>query len=410
MAGRPTFVIVGAGLAGGTAAATLREAGFDGRVVLIGDEPDLPYERPPLSKRYLRGEQPRQDLFVRPDEWWDANDVETMLGRRVRHLSAGDRSVTLEDGTEVAFDRALVATGVRNRRLDVPGADLEGIHQLRRTADADRIRQAALEADKAVIVGMGFIGAEVAASLRQMGLEVTVVEIFETALYRVLGPMLGRVVEAMHRNHGVDMRFSETVERFEGHGRVERVITQGGRAIDCDLVVLGLGTEPEMGVVTGDVAGGGVGLRAGPTLETDLPGVFAAGDVATHDHPIFGPVRVEHFDNAIKMGEHAAHAMLGSTAAFDDPHWFWSDQFEHEIQMGGVVVTKDMVVRGSLEDASFCAFFLDEGGVLRASVSVDWPRDVRRSLALIRHQVVCDPADLADAGKDLRTLAPEEAT
>ena len=285
MEGRPTFVIVGAGLAGGTAAATLREAGFDGRVVLIGDEPDLPYERPPLSKRYLRGEQPRQDLFVRPDEWWDANDVETMLGSRVRHLSAGERSVTLEDGTEVAFDRALVATGVRNRRLDVPGADLEGVHQLRRTADADRIRQAALDADKAVVVGMGFIGAEVAASLRQMGLEVTVVEIFETALYRVLGPTLGRVVEAMHRDHGVEMRFSETVERFDGDGRVERVVTQGGRAIDCDLVVLGLGTEPEMGAVTGEVAGDGVGLRAGPTLETDLPGVFAAGDVATHDHP-----------------------------------------------------------------------------------------------------------------------------
>ena len=227
MAGRPTFVIVGAGLAGGTAAATLREAGFDGRVVLIGDEPDLPYERPPLSKRYLRGEQPRQDLFVRPVEWWDANDVETMLGRRVRHLSAGPIGPSR---SRTASEVALRSRAGRDRRAEPPARRAGRRPRRGPPAAADGRRRpdpaAALEADKAVIVGMGFIGAEVAASLRQMGLEVTVVEIFETALYRVLGPMLGRVVEAMHRDHGVEMRFSETVERFEGDGRVERVITQ----------------------------------------------------------------------------------------------------------------------------------------------------------------------------------------
>jgi 3-phenylpropionate/trans-cinnamate dioxygenase ferredoxin reductase subunit len=404
---RPTFVVVGGAMAGGTAAATLRDAGFDGRLVVIGDEPDLPYERPPLSKRYLRGEQRREDLVVRPTDWWDDHDVEMRLGRRVRHLSGTDRTVTLEDGEDLRFDRALVATGVRNRRIDVPGADLEGIHQLRRVGDADRLRAAARDAEKAVIVGMGFIGAEVAASLRQLGLEVTVVETFETPLFRVLGPQLGRVVEAIHRDHGVEMRFSEEVERFEGDGRVERVVTRGA-SIECDLVVVGVGTDPTPEIVDGGAAERG-GLRAGPGLETDLPGVFAAGDVVIHEHPVFGPIRVEHFDNALKMGEHAAHAMLGSTRAFDDPHWFWSDQYEHEIQMGGVFVTEDMIVRGSIEDRSFCAFFRDEVGVLRAAVSLDWPRDVRRSLPLIRHQVVCGSADLADAGVDLRTLLPEEA-
>ncbi|HTG46231.1 MAG TPA: FAD-dependent oxidoreductase [Actinomycetota bacterium] len=403
MAGRPTFAIVGAGLAGGTAAATLREEGFDGRIVLLGEDPELPYERPPLSKRYLRGEQPREELEIRPLAWWNEHDVELRLGRRVRGLDAG--GLELDDGERIAFDRALLATGVRNRHLDVPGADLEGIHQLRRIEDADRLRAHALTSRSAVIVGMGFIGAEVAASLRQLGLDVTVVEIEGTALERILGPELGRVVEAIHRDHGVDLRFGRRVARFEGDGRVERVVTDDGAAIDCDLAVVGIGTDAS----TGLASGGGRGLPVGPTLESAMPGVYAAGDVALHDHPVFGPVRVEHFDNALKMGEHAARAMLGSAEPFDDPHWFWSDQFEHEIQMGGVTVTDDMTVRGSLEERAFCAFFRDPDGVLVSAVSLDLPREVRRAMPLIRARVVCDPADLSDAGIDLRRLVHEEA-
>ena len=406
---RPTVVIVGASLTGGTAAATLREAGFDGRLVLIGDEPDLPYERPPLSKAYLRGEKRREDLFVRPAAWWEANAVETRVGQRAQLLDLRERTVTLADGERIGFDRALVATGVRNRRPDVPGAALEGVHQLRRIADADAISRAATGATKAVIVGMGFIGAEVAASLRQLGLDVTVIEIFETALFRILGAEIGRVVEAIHRDHGVEMLFSESVERFEGDGRLERIVTRGGRAIECDVAIVGVGTEPNADLMRREGVGADGGILVGPALETGFPGVFAAGDVATHDHPVFGPVRVEHFDNAIKMGEHAARAMLGSTEPFEDPHWFWSDQYEHNIQMAGVALTGDMVVRGSLEDRSFCAFFRDRTGVLRAAVSVDKPRDVRRCLKLIRRQVVCDPAALADPGVDLRKLLPEEA-
>ena len=408
MARPPTFVIVGASLAGGTAAATLREAGFDGRLVLIGDESDLPYERPPLSKWYLRGERPREDLSIRPADWWEANEVEVRIGQRAQLLDPREKTVMLADGQRIAFDRALVATGVRNRRLEVPGIELEGVHQLRRVADADAIRRGAAGATTAVIVGMGFIGAEVAASLRQIGLNVTIVEIFQTALYRVLGAEIGRVLEAIHRDHGVEMLFGESVERFEGDGRLERVVTRGGRTVDCDLAVVGVGTEPNADVMRQAAVGSGVGIHVGPALATSFPGVFAAGDVATHDHPVFGPVRVEHFDNAIKMGQHAAHAMLGSTEPFEDPHWFWSDQYEHEIQMAGVALTEDMVVRGSLEERSFCAFFRDRMGVLRAAVSIDRPRDVRRCLKLIQKQVVCDPASLADPDVDLRKLLPEE--
>jgi 3-phenylpropionate/trans-cinnamate dioxygenase ferredoxin reductase subunit len=251
---------------------------------------------------------------------------------------------------------------------------------------------------------MGFIGAEVTASLRTLGLEVTVVEVFETALRKVLGLQIGRVLASIHRDHGVTLRFGDTVERFDGSGRVERVITAGGAVIGCDLVIVGVGTAPATELVGALPIADDGGVEVDETLATSAPGVFAAGDVASHAHPVFGRVRVEHFDNAIKMGEHAARAMLGSPAPFDDPHWFWSDQYDHQIQMGGVAAVGEMVVRGSIEDRSFCAFFLDESGALRASVSLDRPRDVRRSLALIRARSRPAPSALADPDVDLRTL------
>jgi 3-phenylpropionate/trans-cinnamate dioxygenase ferredoxin reductase subunit len=402
--GARTFVVVGASLAGGTAAATLREEGFDGRLVLIGDEPSLPYERPGLSKEYLRGTVSRDQLLVRPAEWWEAHGVEARLGARAQTLDPRERTVTLADGQRIAFDRALVATGVRNRAFDVPGGHLAGIFQLRTVGDADAIHRAATGAERAVVVGMGFVGAEVAASLHQMGLAVTVVELFETPLYRVFGPRLGRVLEEIPRDHGVELVFRDTVERFEGASSVERVRTRGGLAIDADLVVVGVGTQPNAEILHAEAIAANGGVRTGPTLETPFAGVFAAGDVASHDHPVFGTVRVEHFDNAIKSGEHAARAMLGATAVYDDPHWFWSDQWDHQIQMAGVSTTGEMVVRGSLEARSFAAFFLDERRVLRACVSVDWKRDCRRALPLIRGAVRVDPRALADPDVDLRAL------
>ncbi|MEP6758890.1 MAG: FAD-dependent oxidoreductase [Actinomycetota bacterium] len=399
-----TFVIVGASLAGGTAAATLREEGFDGRLVLIGDESILPYERPALSKEYLRGTRSRDELLVRPADWWETHGVEARLDVRAQVLDPRARTVTLSDGERISFDRALVATGVRNRAFDVPGADLPGVFQLRTVGDADAIRRAAGQAQRAVVVGMGFIGAEVAASLRGLGLAVTIVELFETALYRILGGRLGRVLEGVHRDHGVELIFRDTVERFEGSAAVERVRTRGGRSIDADLVVVGVGTEPNAEVMHGDAIAANGGIQTGPSLETAFPGLFAAGDVASHEHPVFGAVRVEHFDNALKSGEHAARAMLGASDSYDDPHWFWSDQWEHQIQMAGVATTGEMVVRGSLEARSFAAFFLDERQILRACVSVDWERDCRRALPLIRRAVRAPAEALADPDVDLRSL------
>jgi 3-phenylpropionate/trans-cinnamate dioxygenase ferredoxin reductase subunit len=275
---------------------------------------------------------------------------------------------------------------------------------LREVGDAERIREAARAGGRAVLVGMGFVGAEVAASLRHLGMDVTVVEVFETSLYRVLGAELGRTVEALHRDHGVEMIFEDTVSRVEGSGRAERVVTTKGRSIECSFVVVGIGAFPEVSVM-GDV---GVavdgGLEVDARLQTEVPGVYAAGDVASHDHPVFGRLRVEHFDNALKMGEAAAHNVLGRDRVFDDPHWFWSDQYDVNIQMVGYAPTWDrMVIRGSIAERRYCAFMLQEGR-LRAALSVDWPRDVRRSLELIRSQVPIEERLLADPEVDPRSL------
>jgi 3-phenylpropionate/trans-cinnamate dioxygenase ferredoxin reductase component len=405
-----SIVIVGGSLAGATAAGVLRDEGYEGRLSLIGAEEEAPYERPPLSKEFLRGEQAFEDALVRPASWYAEHDVDARFGTRAVQIDVRPREVVLAGGERLPFDRLLVGTGGRNRRLEVPGAGLPGVFDLRYHRDAVQIRDAATEGARIVCVGMGFIGAEVAASLRTIGRDVMVVEIFETTLYRILGPEIGRVIEGIHRDHGVTMHFSDSVERFEGDGRLERIITDSGRGIDADVAVIGVGTEPAVEIMAGTGLDQGGGIPVGPGLETVVPGVFAIGDVARHDHPVFGSIRVEHYDNALKMGEHAAHAMLGADEVFDDPHWFWSDQYDSKIEMAGYAPTWDrMVVRGSLEERSFCAFLLDDGGVVRSTVSLDWKRDVRRSFGLIKAQVAPDPEALADPDVDLRTLVPKEA-
>ncbi|MEP7059670.1 MAG: FAD-dependent oxidoreductase [Actinomycetota bacterium] len=404
-ADRRTFVIVGASLAGASAAATLRDEGFDGRLVLIGDETEAPYERPGLSKRYLRGETSADELTIRSPAWFEEQRIERRFGRRVNSVRGPGHALELEDGEALPYDVALIATGGRNKPLDVPGSDLEGVFQLRTIADADLIRAAAAGTDHAVVIGMGFIGAEVAASLRQMGLAVTVLEAFPGPLHRVLGLDIGAAVRSLHEEHGVHMRFNDAVARFEGKGSLSRVVTTSGHAVQTRLAVVGVGTTPNAELMGGFGIAGNGGIAVGPTLETGYPDLFAAGDVATHDHPLFGPIRVEHFDNAIKMAQSAARNMLGAGAVFNDPHWFWSDQYETEIQMAGFAPEwSRMVVRGSLPDRTFCAFQLDADGVVIGVVSMNWPRDVRRSFGLITKQAAPSPQTLEDPDVDIREL------
>jgi 3-phenylpropionate/trans-cinnamate dioxygenase ferredoxin reductase subunit len=401
-----TFVIVGAGLAGGGAAATLREEGFDGRMVLIGAEPQPPYERPPLSKEYLRSESPfEQALFQAPD-FYGENDIETRFGVRVTRVDATQKVMELDDGESVSYDALLVATGARNRRIPIPGLDLEGIYDLRTVADCDRIRAEISPGRKAVVVGMGFIGSEVAASLRHSGVEVAVVDRNTVPLRRVLGEEVGRVVEGIHRDHGTELIFEDEVAEFEGTGGVERVTTQGGHRIECDFVVVGLGVEP----VTEIFAGTGVqidnGVLADEYCRTSVEGIYAAGDIANHYHPVFRRhIRVEHWQNALKQGPAAARNMMGKNEPYAEIPWFWSDQYEHNIQYAGFHTEWDeLVVRGTTEERNFVAFYRKDGLML-AAVAVNRGRDLRRSIPLIKNQVEISASKLSDPDVDLRTLA-----
>lgn len=401
-----TFAVVGASLAGGTAAAVLRTEGFDGRVVLVGEEPHPPYERPPLSKEYLRAEVPFERSLVRPRGFWEENGIETRFGVRAVRIDTGARVVSLSDGDRVHYDAVLVATGGRNRRPPIPGLDLEGVHGLRTLDDADRLRAAIAPGRKAVVVGMGFIGCEVAASLRQSGIQVTAIEPLPVPLHRAVGEEVGRVVEAIHRDQGVELLLGEGVAAFEGDGRVEAVRTTGGRVVGCDLAVVGLGIEPATGVVTGTPVEVGDGIVVDVLCRTNIPGVFAAGDVAYHHHPVPGRhLRVEHWQNALKQGQAAALSMLGKGAPYDEVHWFWSDQYGHTLQYAGFHDGWDeIVVRGSLEERSFLAFYL-KGGLVVAAAALDRGRELRRSIALVKARAAVEPEKLRDPEVDVRALA-----
>lgn len=400
-----TIVIIGANLAGGSAAATLREEGFDGNVILVGAEPEPPYERPPLSKEYLRGEMTFEKALVRPRAFYDENRIEALFGVRATGIDSAARVVDLEGGRRLRFGKVLIATGGRNRRPPIPGLDLEGVHDLRTLADANAIRAEIAAGRRAVVVGMGFIGSEVAASLRQCGVEVVAIEPSATPLFRVLGGEVGQVLGAVHRDRGVETVFEDSVAAFEGTTRVERIVTKRGRRIDCDFAVVGVGIDP----VTDLGATAGVRLENGIVVDeycrTNRDGVYAAGDVANHFHPIFGRhIRVEHWQHALKQGAAAARSMLGRREPYDEIHWFWSDQYDANLQYAGFHTTWDqLVIRGSLGERRFVGFYLRDGRV-DAVLAFNRGTDVRRAIPLIKSRLQVDPARLRDETVDLRTL------
>ena len=401
------FVIVGANLAGGTAAIALREEGFNGEIVLIGAETQPPFERPPLSKEYLQGTKPFEDALLKPVSYYAEHNIRTIFGIRATRVDPQKQVVELEDGDQVPYHKVLIATGVRNRPLRVPGTGLEGIYDLRTLADADRIIAESRSGRRAVLVGMGFIGCEVAASLRSRGVEVTVVEFFKTPLFRVLGEQVGRVFEAMHREQGVQMLFEESVAAFEGTRRVRHVVTSNNRRIECDFVVVGVGVEP----VTDILVGSGVKVENGIVVDqycqTNVEGIYAAGDVANHFHPIIGRlIRVEHWQNAIHQGQAAARSMLGKLEPYEDVHWFWSDQYNYNVQYAGFHSDWDeLVIRGDLGQRTCVVFYMQEQRIA-AAVAINRGRDVQRVMRLIKAQVRVDAAKLRDENIDLRSLMP----
>ena len=400
-----TFVIVGASLAGGTAAVTLRQEGFDGRIVLVGAEPCPPYERPPLSKQYLRMQVPFENMLVRPADFYEHHGIETLYGVRATRVEPRERTVLLDTGRRLRYDKLLISTGVRNRRPPIPGLDLAGVFDLRSVTDAEALRAQIVAGKKAVVIGMGFIGCEVAASLRQMGLDVVSIESAPTPLHRVLGGDIGRVMAALHRDHGVDTIFNDLVLRFEGKGQVERVITKHGRRIDCDFAVVGVGVEPVVDFVAGSGIQTDNGILVDEYCRSTVEDVYAAGDVANHLHPVFGKrMRVEHWQNAMQQGAAAARSMLGKGRPYDAVHWFWSDQYDANLQYAGFHQDWDrMVVRGSLDERRFVAFYLKQSRI-EAVVALNRGKDLRRAMPLIAARTVVDPTTLGDESVDLRTL------
>jgi 3-phenylpropionate/trans-cinnamate dioxygenase ferredoxin reductase subunit len=404
------IVIIGSGLAGGNAAATLREEGFRGPVVLISKEPGVPFGRPPLSKTYLRSEEDLDGWYVRPAGWYADHDVELRSGPAVAAVDPAAHTVTLDSGEELGYAKILIATGGRNRRLRIPGAGLPGLHYLRTKAECDAIKQEAVPGRRAVIVGMGFIGCEVAASLTQLGVQVTAVFPGRAPLEKVLGGQVGDLIGGIHRAKGVELRPGDQVTAFEGTERVEAFVTADGDRFPCDFAVAGVGIEP-------DVPDAGVaqqnGILTDEFCRASAPDVYAAGDVANQLHPLFGRVRVEHYNNAEKHGRAAARSMLGSTAPYDYLHTFWSDQYEHKIEyVGHVTSWDDFVVRGSVEEARLIGFYL-VAGVVRAAVGLNRGGDPELDLdgemaacaRLVSARARPAPAALADDRTDLWSLS-----
>jgi 3-phenylpropionate/trans-cinnamate dioxygenase ferredoxin reductase subunit len=313
--------------------------------------------------------------------------------------------VELEDHRQVPFDALLIATGGRNRRVSIPGGELEGIYGLRTVEDADRIRQEIVAGRRVVVVGMGFIGSEVAASLRQKGLDVVAIDPSKTPLFRVLGEAVGRTLADLHRAHGVRTIFEDTVATFEGTQRVTHVITKGGLRLKCDFVVVGIGIEPAVQFIDGSGIQVDNGVVVDEYCQTNVSGVYAAGDVANHYHPIFKRrIRVEHWQNAIKQGAAAARNMLGKRVAYDEIHWFWSDQYDANLQYAGFHTKwAQLVVRGALDSGSYLACYLNDGRI-DAAVGLNRAKDVRRVMPLIKSRRVVDLEQLRDEGVDLRSL------
>jgi NADPH-dependent 2,4-dienoyl-CoA reductase/sulfur reductase-like enzyme len=390
-----TLVIVGASLAGAKAAQTLREEGFDGSVVLIGEETERPYERPPLSKGYLLGNDERDSVFVHPPDWYREHDVDLKLGTRATAIDRAASQVRLADGEPVGYDRLLLTTGASPRRLPVPGADLDGVLYLRRLDDSDVLRELLGKRGQLVIAGAGWIGLETAAAARQLGCDVTVVEPAPGPLYQSVGPELGAVFERLHRSHGVTFRFGEGVSELRGSGTVREVLTSAGEQLPADAVIVGIGAAPnaEIGADAGLETGNGI--RVDGSLRSSDPNIFAAGDAANFYSPLLRrSLRVEHWANALAGGPAAARAMLGQQVSYDWVPYFYSDQYELGMEAAGVPEPghyDQVVYRGDKDALEFIAFWLRDAAVV-AGMNVNvW--DVNDDIqALIR---ACAPVDVA---------------
>jgi len=401
-----TFVIVGASLAGATAAETLRSEGFDGRVVLIGEEAQRPYERPLLSKEYLRGEKPAAKLFVHDEGFYTDHDIELMTGTLVESVDPVAHHVSLAGGDVMSYSKLLLSTGAVPRVLPIPGADLPGVRYLRQQGDSDTLRSEIPSASRVVIIGAGWIGSEIAASARQLGAQVSIVAPEAVPLERVLGVEVGGVYRDLHREHGVDLHLSTQVAEIVGTGTAQGVRTADGLVIEGDLVVVGVGAAPRDELARAAGLGVENGIVVDELLRTSAPDIFAAGDVASTWNARYNRrVRMEHWANALNQGQTAARNMLGQDTPYTKLPYFYSDQYDLGMEYHGYAAEWDRVVlRGDPAGREFLAFWLKDGHVLAGLNANIWDQgdDIK---ALVSRDATVDPARLADPAVPLTDLS-----
>ena len=403
------FLLIGGGLASVQCAAELRKRGAKGDVMLVGREPEVPYERPPLSKEYMRGEAERSDAYVNPASWYEENDVELLTGTNVMSLDAENRVAKLQGGDEVKFDKALIATGANVNILRIEGAENEGIHYLRAFGNAEAIREDAANAENVVLIGGSYIGSEVAASLTAKGTKCTIVMMEEVALSNSFGEEAGRFFHQQLESHGVKVFGGEELEAFEGDGRVKAVVTKSGRQIPCDAVIVGAGVKPD--VMLAQRAGLDVddGITCDAKLQTSVEGIYAAGDVCNYDSVVHGRrLRVEHWDVALQQGQAAAANMLGEDKDYDVVPYFFSDLADWtSLEYVGPAEDPDEVVwRGDRDSGQFSVWYLKDGKVA-GCLSVERSEDLGRARELLaagtdvsgdRDKIADPEADLSEIG------------
>jgi 3-phenylpropionate/trans-cinnamate dioxygenase ferredoxin reductase subunit len=409
MMAKQTVVVVGASLAGAKAVEALRDEGFDGRVVLVGEEAERPYERPPLSKDYLRGEAEGKP-YVHDESFYGEKDVELRTSTTVESIDPGAAEVALRGGERLAFDRLLIATGAEPRRLSLPGADLDGVLYLRTVADSEAIRERIDAGGRLVTIGAGWIGAEVAASAKQRGCDVTILEMAQLPLERVLGPELGAIYRDIHIDHGVEFIGGAQVEAIEGDGKVAAVRLGGDRRIEADFVVVGVGVQPRAQLAQAAGLEVDNGIAVDEQLRTSAENIYAAGDVANAQHPFYNArIRVEHWANALEQGPAAARNILGRGEPYERIPYFFSDQYDVGMEYAGYATRWDEVVfRGDPAGREFIAFWLQDDRVV-AGMNVNvW--DVTDDIqALIRARRPIDRGRLTDPDTPLGELLPAQS-
>ena len=391
-----TTIIAGAGHAGGQSAISLRQAGYEGRIIVCGAEPFPPYQRPPLSKKYLSGELALARVFLRPESFWSKNDIELRLGNAVREIDPEHRAVVLEDGESLAFTDLVMATGSRPRRLHAPGANLGNIFYLRSLEDADAISSALAEGRRLVVVGGGYIGLEIASTAKGLGLEVCVIEAADRILARVTAPEMSDYYTRAHRARGIDVRLSTALTSFEGNGTVRGVVC-GAETIPADVVVIGIGILPEVELAASAGIRCDDGIVVDERCATSAGHVYAVGDCTRHPNPILGrTLRLESVQNALEQARTAASNIAGTPTRYEQVPWFWSDQFDLKLQMVGMSQGCDStVLRGSMDADDFAMFYLKDG-VLIAVDAVNRPREFMACRKLVPQRPCIDPAKLAD--------------